>query len=72
MFGTSIARSLRVHSDGMRIRRMHRAEERAAVVAVKLTVPLVFCILPALFVVVIGPAAVNIAKALMPTLATGK
>jgi tight adherence protein C len=71
IFGTSLSRALRVHADGMRTRRMQRAEERAAMVAVKLTLPLVFCILPSLFVVVIGPAAVNIAKSLLPTLAGG-
>ncbi|WP_242333427.1 MULTISPECIES: type II secretion system F family protein [unclassified Anaeromyxobacter] len=68
LFGTSIASALRVQAEGIRIRRMQRAEERAAYVAVKMTLPLVLCILPALFAVIIGPAAVNIMKTLMPML----
>ncbi len=64
MFGTSIAVSLRLQASGMRVRRMHRAEERAAVVSVKMTIPLVLCILPSLIAIVIGPAAVNIAHSL--------
>ncbi|HSB20849.1 MAG TPA: type II secretion system F family protein [Anaeromyxobacteraceae bacterium] len=68
IFGTSVAGALRVQADGMRIRRMQRAEERAATVSVKLTIPLVLFILPSLFAVVLGPAVVNVAKALLPTL----
>ncbi len=60
MFGTSVARALRVHSEGMRTKRMQRAEEQAAAVSVKMTVPLILCILPSLMVVVIGPAVVMI------------
>ena len=56
LFGTSIARALRIMSDGMRVRRMQLAEERAATVAVKMTIPLVFCIFPALMAVLLGPA----------------
>jgi tight adherence protein C len=67
-FGTSVGDALRVQSDGMRIRRMQRAEERAATVPVKLSVPLVLFILPSLFAVILGPAVVNIVRALMPTL----
>jgi tight adherence protein C len=60
MFGTSVARALRVHSEGMRTKRMQRAEEKAAMVSVKMTVPLILCILPSLMCVVIGPAIVMI------------
>jgi tight adherence protein C len=60
LFGTSVARALRVHSDGMRVRRMQRAEERAAMVGVKMTIPLVLFILPSLVSVLIGPAIVSI------------
>ncbi len=60
MFGTSVSRALRVHSDGMRTKRMQRAEEAAAMVSVKMTLPLIFCILPSLMCVVIGPAVVTI------------
>ena len=65
MFGTSIGVALRVQADGMRIRRMQRAEEQAAMVAVKMTLPLVFCILPSLFAVIMGPAVVNIMEQLL-------
>jgi tight adherence protein C len=68
MFGTSIGIALRVQAEGMRVRRMQRAEERAAMVAVKMTMPLVFCILPSLFAVIIGPGVVNIAEKLLPNM----
>jgi tight adherence protein C len=64
MFGTSIATALRVQAEGMRIHRMQRAEERAAVLGAKMTFPLVVCFLPTLLVVIIGPAMVNIVRAL--------
>ncbi|HXJ21551.1 MAG TPA: type II secretion system F family protein [Polyangia bacterium] len=60
MFGTSVSKALRVHSEGMRTRRMQRAEEKAAMVSVKMTVPLILFILPSLMVVVMGPAALMI------------
>ena len=60
MFGTSVSRALRVHSEGMRTKRMQRAEEKAAMVSVKMTIPLILCILPSLMCVVIGPAVVMI------------
>jgi tight adherence protein C len=62
IFGTSVARALRVHSEGMRVKRMQRAEEKAAMVSVKMTIPLVICILPSLIAVVMGPAIVMITK----------
>jgi tight adherence protein C len=68
MFGTSIAKSLRVMSDGMRVRRTQKAEERAATVAVKMTLPLVLCILPSLFTILLGPAVINIVRIMLPTL----
>jgi tight adherence protein C len=55
-FGTSIAQSLRVHSDEMRIRRRQRAEGMSAKTTVKMVPPLVLFIFPALMVVIIGPA----------------
>jgi tight adherence protein C len=69
IFGSSVAKSLRVMSDSMRVRRSQRAEERAAKVAVKMTLPLVLCILPSMFLVVLGPAIINIITILMPTMA---
>jgi tight adherence protein C len=66
LFGTSVARALRVHADGMRIRRMQRAEERAAMVGVKMTIPLILFILPSLISILLGPAMVSIFEKLMP------
>lgn len=71
IFGTSIAKSLRIQSDAMRIRRMQVAEERAAAASVKMTVPLILCIAPALFAVLLGPAIVKIMRILLPTLSGG-
>jgi tight adherence protein C len=65
-FGSGIGQSLRVHSDSMRTRRRQIAEEKATKTAVKLIVPLVLFIFPAIFVVLVGPAAINISRNLMP------
>jgi tight adherence protein C len=61
-FGTSIAQSLRVYSDDMRIRRRQRAEEMSAKTAVKMVPALVFFIFPALMVVILGPAVIAVIK----------
>lgn len=61
-FGTSIAQSLRVFSDDLRTKRRQRAEEMAAKIGVKMVPVLVFFIFPALMVVILGPAAVTIAR----------
>ena len=58
-FGTSVAQSLRVHSETLRTKRRQRAEEAAAKTGVKMVFPLVFCIFPAIWVVTIGPAAIK-------------
>jgi tight adherence protein C len=67
-FGTSIAQSLRVHSETLRTKRRQRAEEASAKLGAKMVFPLVFCIFPAILVVTIGPAAVKFVKVVFPLL----
>jgi tight adherence protein C len=64
-FGTSMADALRVYSEAYRTQRYQRAEEVAAKLPVKMAIPLVFCIFPSLFLVVLGPAAINIYRVLI-------
>jgi len=61
-FGTSIAKTLRVHSDTLRTQRRQKIEELAAKTTVKLVFPLVLFIFPSLFLVTLGPAAITIAE----------
>jgi tight adherence protein C len=68
-FGTSVARALRVHSDLVRKKRMLAAEEHAAQISPKLTVAMILFILPSLFVVLAGPAVINVIQTLMPAMA---
>jgi tight adherence protein C len=65
--GTSIAKSLRVHADNLRVRRRHRAEERARKVAVKLVFPLILFIFPTLLLVILGPGIIQLLRALSGT-----
>ena len=67
-FGTSVAQSLRVFSDDLRIKRRQRAEEMSAKTTVKMVPPLVFFIFPALMVVILGPAVITLLRQLMPAL----
>jgi len=64
-FGVSIVRVLRVQADEMRTRRRVRAQEKAFAAPVKMVFPLVLCIFPALFIVLVGPAAVQIQDAII-------
>ena len=68
-FGTSVAQSLRVHSDSMRIKRYQRAEEVATKMPVKLLFPLILFIFPSLFVILLGPAVIQIFRTLLPRMA---
>jgi tight adherence protein C len=65
-FGTSVAQSLRVHSETARTKRRQRAEEAAAKTGVKMVFPLVLCIFPAIWIVTIGPAALKFIEVLGP------
>jgi tight adherence protein C len=67
-FGSSIAQALRVQSDSMRVRRRQMAEEKAAKTAVKLIFPLVLFIFPAIFIVLVGPAAITMINEMFPAM----
>lgn len=71
-FGSSVAQALRVQSDSMRTRRSQLAEEKAAKTAVKLIFPLVLFIFPAIFIVLVGPAAITMINELFPSMNGGK
>lgn len=66
-FGTSMAHALRVQSDSMRIKRRQMAEEKAQQSAVKMIFPLVLFIFPGIFVVLVGPAAIQLMENMLNT-----
>ncbi len=66
--GTSVGQTLRVHAEEMRAHRMLRAEEKAHKLPVKLTIPLVLCILPAMFAAVMLPGMLTIVRVVIPAL----
>lgn len=70
-FGTSIARALRNQADALRVKRRQVAEEKAQKTAVKLMIPLVLFIFPAIAVVVAGPAAISALRAWQHNAALG-
>ncbi len=63
-FGTSISDSLRVHSENLRLGRRLRAEEQAAKIPTKILLPLIMCIFPLLFILILSPAIANIQHAM--------
>jgi len=65
-FGTSVAQSLRVHSETVRTKRRQRAEEAAAKTGAKMEFPLVICIFPAIWVVTVGSAVIKFVQILLP------
>ena len=67
-FGTSVAQALRTHAEVARTKRRQNAEERAAKIGVKLVFPLVFCLFPALYVAILGPAVVDYIKVFKPAI----
>jgi tight adherence protein C len=60
--GASIVQALRTHASFLRVQRSQQAEERAAKLPVKILFPLLVCIFPAIFVVVMGPAIIQMSK----------
>ena len=67
-FGTSVSTALRVHSDALRTERRQRAEEQAAKTTIKMVPVLVLFVFPSMFIVSIGPAAIQMIRILLPEL----
>ena len=69
--GTSVAQTLRVQAEEMRVKRMLRAEEKAHMLPVKLSIPLVLCLLPSMVAVAVLPGIIRIIRDLLPALTGG-
>lgn len=61
-FGVSIARMLRVQAEEMRVKRRQRIQEKAFAAPVKMIFPMLFCIFPSIFIIILGPAALSISQ----------
>lgn len=64
-FGVSISRMLRVQAEEMRVRPRQRIQEKAFAAPVKMIFPMMFCIFPSIFIVILGPAAISISNTLL-------
>ena len=64
-FGVSISRMLRVQAEEMRVRRRQRIQEKAFAAPVKMIFPMLFCIFPSIFIVILGPAAISISNTIL-------
>jgi tight adherence protein C len=71
-FGTSIGQALRTHAETSRTKRRQRAEEKAAKLGVKLLFPLVFCLFPAFYLVVLGPSMLRLFRELIQGFQVGQ
>ena len=67
VFGVSIAGVLRTQAEQLRIKRRQRAEAKAQQIPVKIVFPLILCVLPSLFVVIVGPGAIRIVTSILGT-----
>jgi tight adherence protein C len=65
-FGTSVSESLKVHAESLRTKRKMQAQEAAGKIPVKLTIPMILCIFPGIFIVILGPAIVSLLRSMGP------